>query len=134
MINFVVIVGRIGFMQVENNNGKSYTKLSIATNEQWKDKITGEKQQKTVWHNVNGYNKLGEIMAEYSKVGDIVCIIGRINQNKYKDKNGIDKVSTTITANEFKIINSSGEKTSQQQLNDDNVNNTIGFHDDDIPW
>lgn len=134
MINFVVIIGRIGFLEVENNNGKSYTKLSVATNEQWKDKTTGEKQQKTTWHNVTGYNKLGEIIAQYAKVGDTVCIIGKINQNKYKDKNGVDKISTTIIANEFKIINSSGEKTFQQQSNDVNVNDASGFHDDDIPW
>lgn len=133
MINRAIILGRIGFIESKNINNTTYTKLSVATNEKWKDK-NGEKQEKTLWHNVYGFNKLAEIMSKYSKVGDVVYVEGRITQNKYKDENGIEKISPSITATEFKILNSSGEKTSQEANKNGNVKTTKDFIDDDIPW
>ena len=133
MINRAIILGRIGFMETKEVNNNTYTKISVATNEQWKDK-DGVKQEKTIWHNVYGFNKLGEIMGKYGKVGDTVYIEGRIAQNKYKDKDGIEKISPSITATEFKILNSSNvEKTSQTELKNGNVKECDQF-DDDIPW
>lgn len=133
MINRAIILGRIGFIESKNINNTTYTKLSVATNEKWKDK-NGEKQEKTLWHNVYGFNKLAEIMSKYSKVGDVVYVEGRISQNKYKDENGVEKISPSITATEFKILNSSGEKPSQEHNKDANVKVPKDFLDDDIPW
>ena len=134
MINKVIILGRIGFIESKNNNGIQYTKLSVATNEKWKDK-NGEKQEKTIWHNVCGFNKLAEIMARYAKKGDIVYVEGKINQNKYKDESGVEKISQSITANEFKILNNTPQQDAvQTNQKSDNVKISGPLHDDDIPW
>ena len=133
MINRAIILGRIGFIDSKVLNNTTYTKLSVATNEKWKDKH-GEKQEKTLWHNVYGFNKLGEIMSKYSKVGDSVYIEGRISQNKYKDENGIEKISPSITATEFKILSSNNEKPSQENQKNVKVEASGNFLDDDIPW
>jgi single-strand DNA-binding protein len=134
MINRVIILGRIGFIESKNNNGMQYTKLSVATNEKWKDK-NGEKQEKTIWHNVSGFNKLAEIMAKYAKKGDIVYVEGKINQNKYKDESGVEKISSSITATEFKILNNSSQQDAvQTNEKSDNVKTSGSLLDDDIPW
>ena len=111
-----------------------YTKLSVATNEKWKDK-NGEKQEKTIWHNVCGFNKLAEIMARYAKKGDIVYVEGKISQNKYKDESGVEKISSSITASEFKILNNTPqEEAVQTNKNSGNVKSSGPLLDDDIPW
>jgi len=134
MINKVIILGRIGFIESKNNNGIQYTKLSVATNEKWKDK-NGEKQEKTIWHNVCGFNKLAEIMARYAKKGDIVYVEGKINQNKYKDESGVEKISSSITASEFKILNNTPQQDAvQTNQKSDNVKTSGSLLDDDIPW
>ena len=134
MINRVIILGRIGFIESKNQNGMQYTKLSVATNEKWKDK-NGEKQEKTIWHNVCGFNKLAEIMARYAKKGDIVYIEGKINQNKYKDESGVEKISSSITASEFKILNNAPQEDAVQvKQNNGNVKSSGSLLDDDIPW
>ena len=135
MINRATIMGRIGHIENKLVNNNNYTKLSIATNEQWKDK-EGQKQEKTIWHNVYGFGKLGEIMAKYAKKGDLAYVEGRIAQNKYKDEAGNEKISPSITAIEFKLINTnkSGESSSQVQENNANVKSSGSLLDDDIPW
>lgn len=136
MINRAIILGRIGFSETKEVNNNTYTKLSIATNEQWKDK-EGQKQEKTIWHNVTGFGRLGEIMGRYGKVGDIVYVEGRIAQNKYKDKEGVEKVSQSITATEFKIVNSNktSENPSHAQTKSGNVKTEEAhLFDDDFPF
>ena len=134
MINRVIILGRIGFIESKNHNGMQYTKLSVATNEKWKDK-NGEKQEKTIWHNVCGFNKLAEIMARYAKKGDIVYVEGKINQNKYKDESGVEKISQSITATEFKILNNTPQQDAvQTNEKSGNVKTSGSLLDDDIPW
>jgi single-strand DNA-binding protein len=134
MINKAIILGRIGFIETKNHNGMQYTKLSVATNEKWKDK-NGEKQEKTIWHNVCGFNKLAEVMARYAKKGDVVYVEGKIAQNKYKDDSGVEKISSSITASEFKILNSTPqEEAVQTNKNSGNVKSSGSLLDDDIPW
>lgn len=136
MINRATILGRIGFIESKIVNNTTFTKLSVATNEKWKDK-NGEKQEKTTWHNVVGFNKLGEIMAKYATVGDLAYVEGRIAQNKYKSESGEEKISFSITAAEFKIINSNNktaENTSQAMPKNDIVESSGNFLNDDIPW
>lgn len=134
MINRAIILGRIGFVETNNHDNKTYTKLSVATNEKWKDKLTGEKQEKTTWHNVYGFNKLGEIMAEYAEVGQLVYIEGKITHKKYIDESGIEKINFSITTTEFKILNSINQKSSQEGQKDVKVETSGNFLDDDIPW
>jgi len=121
----------------EQSKNGPYAKISIATNEQWKDKNTGVKQEKTIWHNIYGYGKLGEIMLEFAKVGSLAYVEGRITQNKYKSEDGTEKMSTGIIATEFKFINpnkSTEENTSAKPENSGNVKSTSNFLDDEIPW
>lgn len=135
MINRATIMGRIGHIENKTVNNNHYTKLSIATNEYWKDK-EGQKQEKTIWHNVYGFGKLSEIMAKYAQKGDLVYVEGRIAQNKYKDDAGNEKISPSITATEFKLINTNktSESPSHQQENNVNVKLSGSRLDDEIPW
>ena len=135
MINRAIILGRIGFIESKIVNNNTFTKVSVATNEKWNGK-NGEKQEKTTWHNVVGFNKLGEIMAKYSHVGDMVYVEGRIAQNKYKSESGEERISFSITATEFKLINTSkvSENPSQQLENSGNVELSGSLLDDNIPW
>lgn len=128
-------MGRIGHIENKLVNNNNYTKLSIATNEKWKDK-EGQVQEKTIWHNVYGFGKLGEIMVKYAKKGDLAYVEGRIAQNKYKDESGNEKISPSITATEFKLINTnkSLESSSQAQENNGNVKSSGSLLNDDIPW
>lgn len=126
MINKAIVVGRVGKIESGQAGNANFCKITVATNEVWKDKQTGEKQEKTTWHNVNGYFKLAEVMEKYAHVGDVVYIEGRMSQKKYTDKTGIERISHSITVDEFKILNSkSKENTSQQKPK--NVN----FSEDD---
>jgi len=135
MINKATIVGRIGNIDYKQINGNNYTKVTIATNEYWKDK-EGNKQEKTTWHNVCGFGKLAEIMHRYSSVGDVVYVEGRMSQNKYTGKDGVEKISHSITVHEYKIINSKADKNSLPKTeNNGNLKTEEPlFLDDDIPF
>lgn len=106
-INKVILVGTVGkdpevrYFQ----SGDAYTTLSIATSESWKDK-QGEKQEKTEWHRVKFTRKLAEIVGEYVKKGQQIYIEGKLETSKYTDKQGIERYSTDIVANEMQMLGS----------------------------
>jgi len=88
-------------------SGGAVTNISIATSEQWNDKATGEKQERTEWHRVTLFNRLGEIAGEYLKKGSQVYIEGSLRTDKYQDKNtGEDRYSTGIIANNMQLLGS----------------------------
>jgi len=100
-INKVILVGTCG-KDPETRympSGGAVTSISIATNESWKDKKTGEKQERTEWHNVTFFNRLGEIAGEYLKKGQQVYIEGSLRTEKWQDKSGNDRYTTKIIAN-----------------------------------
>ena len=104
-INKVILVGTVGkdpevrYFQ----SGDAYCTLSVATSEQWKDKA-GEKQEKTEWHRVTFFGKLGEIAGEYLRKGSSVYVEGSIRYDKYTGQDGQEKYSTDIIADEMQML------------------------------
>jgi len=106
-VNKAILVGRLGkdpetrFM----TNGEAVTNVSLATSENYKDK-SGEKQERTEWHNLVFYRRLAEIAGEYLKKGSQVYVEGRIQTRKWQDKEGKDRYTTEIIVNEMKMLGS----------------------------
>lgn len=148
-INKVILIGNLGkdpevrYM----SDGRAVANITIATSEGWKDKKTGEKQERTEWHNVVFYSPLAEIVGQYLRKGSSVFVEGRLQTRKWQDKNGQDRYTTEIIANEMKMLGGRGDKSGSQpaqqprsQSNQDARNKATfdaqapaGF-DDDIPW
>jgi single-strand DNA-binding protein len=107
-VNKVILVGNLG-KDPETRympNGKAVTNFSIATSESWKDKQTGEQREQTEWHNIVMYDRLAEIAAEYLKKGSQVYIEGKLRTRKWQDKEGRDRYTTEINANEMQMLGS----------------------------
>ncbi len=109
-INKVIIVGNLGQdPEVRYSaNGSAIANVSIATTESWKDKQTGERQEKTEWHRVVFFSRLAEIVGEYLKKGSQVYVEGRLQTRKWEDKNGQDRYTTEIVANEMQMLGGRG--------------------------
>ena len=146
-INKVIIVGNCG-QDPETRympSGGAVTNLSLATSESWKDKNTGDQQERTEWHRVVFFNRLAEIAAEYLKKGSQVFIEGRIQTRKWEDKDGNERWTTEIVANEMQMLGSRGGGGTQGAPRDDSGAapapggaGSSGFSDsefdDDIPF
>lgn len=99
------IIGYCGMdPEVTDLEGRFAANVLIATNQQWKDKTTGEKKEKTQWHNVVFYSPLAEIAKDHLKKGSRVYVAGRSQTNTWKDKNNIDRYITEIIAQELVIF------------------------------
>lgn len=105
-VNKVILVGNLG-----NDPDVRYTasgaavaNISIATSESWKDKNTGEQQDRTEWHRVVFFNRLAEIVSEYLKKGSQIYVEGRLQTRKWQDKEGNDRYTTEIVANEMQML------------------------------
>jgi single-strand DNA-binding protein len=105
-INKVILVGNLGADPETRYmpSGKAVTNIRIATSEGWKDKQTGDMQERTEWHRVVLFDKLGEIAAEYLRKGSQVYIEGSIRTRKWQDKEGKDQYSTEIVAREMQML------------------------------
>jgi single-strand DNA-binding protein len=105
-VNKVIIVGNLGRdPEVRYNpNGVAWCTVSIATSRNWKDKTSGEKVEETEWHRVVFNDKLAEIAGEYLKKGRSVYVEGRLKTRKWTDKDGAEKFSTEIIANEMQML------------------------------
>ena len=145
-VNKVILVGHLGadpevrYMP----NGGAVANVTVATTESWKDKSSGEQQEKTEWHRVVFFARLAEIVGEYLKKGSQMYVEGRLQTRKWQDKSGVDRYTTEIVASEMQMLGSksggtaaSFDQTPQQQQsapaapsgktsNDD--------FDDDIPF
>ena len=104
-VNKVILVGRLGKDPETRymTNGEAVTNVSLATSENWKDK-SGEKQEKTEWHNLVFYRRLAEIAGEYLKKGSQVYVEGKLQTRKWQDKEGKDRYTTEIIVNEMKML------------------------------
>jgi single-strand DNA-binding protein len=89
-------------------SGSAVTNLTVATNESWKDKQTGEKKERTEWHRVAMFNRLAEIAAEYLRKGSQVYIEGKLRTRKWQDKDGQDRYTTEIIADEMQMLGGRG--------------------------
>jgi single-strand DNA-binding protein len=109
-VNKVILVGNLGkdpevrYMP----SGGAVTSCTLATSESWKDKQTGEQQERTEWHNLTFYGRLAEIAGEYLKKGSQVYVEGSIRTEKWQDKEGKDRYTTKIIVNEMQMLGGRG--------------------------
>lgn len=149
-INKVILVGSLGndpetrFMP----SGGAVTNVSLATSRTWKDKNTGQPQEQTEWHRIVFFNRLAEIASEYLKKGSKVYIEGSLRTNKWQDKEGNDRYTTEIIANEMQMLDSKGgpsdfsqsapggqpAASGQAAPQVTQVDNAMDNFDDDIPF
>jgi single-strand DNA-binding protein len=109
-VNKVIIVGNLG-KDPETRympSGSAVTNLRIATTEAWKDKQSGEQQERTEWHAVAMFGRLAEIAAEYLRKGSQVYIEGKLRTRKWQDKEGKDRYTTEIVADEMQMLGGKG--------------------------
>ncbi|MZR61314.1 single-stranded DNA-binding protein [Alcanivorax sp. DP30] len=110
-VNKVILIGNLGadpetrFMP----SGGAVTNIRLATSESWKDKQSGQMQERTEWHRVVFFNKLGEIAGEYLKKGSKVFIEGSIRTRKWQGQDGQDRYTTEIVANDMQMLDGRGE-------------------------
>lgn len=109
-INKVILVGNLGKdPEVRYSpNGQAVANCTIATSESWKDKTSGEKQERTEWHRVVFFGRLAEIAGEYLKKGAQIYVEGRLQTRKWQDKEGKERYTTEIVANEMQMLGSRG--------------------------
>ena len=111
MINKVILVGRLGKdPEVRSTpGGQTVAKFTVATDERYTDKA-GEKQERTEWHNIVAWGRLGEICGQYLRKGKLVYIEGAIRTESWDDKeSGQKKYKTTVVANEMKMLDRRGD-------------------------
>ena len=110
-VNKVILVGNLGndpetkYMP----SGGAVTNISVATSEQWKDKQTGQPQERTEWHRVVFFNRLAEIAGEYLRKGGKVYIEGSLRTRKWQGQDGQDRYTTEIVASEMQMLDSRGD-------------------------
>jgi len=146
-VNKVILVGNLGqdpevrYMP----NGNAVANISVATSETWKDKNTGDNQEKTEWHRVVLFRRLGEIAGEYLKKGSKVYIEGKLQTRKWQDQSGNDRYTTEIVADQMQMLDSRGGASDSsgfdqsQQPKSSNQSSPApamdpGGFDDDIPF
>ena len=143
-INKVILVGNVGqdpevrYMP----SGGAVANISIATSESWKDKQSGEQVDRTEWHKVVFFNRLGEIAGEYLKRGAKVYVEGSLRTRKWQDKDGQDRYTTEIVGSEMQMLdrkgddfmNQSQDNKSQHQSSANQSTNAAQVSDDDIPF
>jgi single-strand DNA-binding protein len=109
-VNKVILVGNLGADPETRSlpSGMTVANIRIATSESWKDKQSGEMKEQTEWHSVALFGRLGEIAGEYLRKGSQVYIEGRLRTRKWQDKQGNDRYTTEIIANDMQMIGSRG--------------------------
>ena len=107
-VNKCILVGHLGKdPEVRYSpNGGAVANITLATSESWKDKTSGEKQERTEWHRVVFFGRLAEIAGEYLKKGAQIYVEGRLQTRKWQDKEGKDRYTTEIVANEMQMLGS----------------------------
>jgi single-strand DNA-binding protein len=109
-INKVILIGNLGADPETRSmpSGMSVANIRVATSESWKDKQSGETKERTEWHHVAMFGRLGEIAAEYLRKGSQVYIEGSLRTRKWQDKEGKDRYTTEIVANDMQMIGGRG--------------------------
>ena len=143
-LNKVMLIGRLGQdPEVRSTqDGRSLCTFSLATSENWNDKNTGEKREKTEWHRVVVFNEgLVNIIQQYVKKGSNVFIEGQLQTRKWEDKDGIEKYTTEVVLqgfnSTFKMLDSKNSSSSDNFSQDNSIEEIKEFDseiDDDIPF
>ena len=109
-VNKVILIGNAGkdpevrYMP----NGNAVANLTLATSESWKDKTTGDPQERTEWHRIVFFRRLGEVVGEYVKKGSKIYVEGKLQTRKWQDQNGQDRYTTEIVADQMQMLDSRG--------------------------
>ena len=136
-INKVILVGRLGKdPEVRYTaDGVPVASFSIATSVEWKDKNTGEKREKTEWHRIDAWRRLGEICGEYLQKGKQVYIEGRLQTDSWEDRDGNKRYTTKVVAREMQMLDSpmkgEREESKGQQAP---VEEPLNVPEDEIPF
>jgi single-strand DNA-binding protein len=136
-VNKVILVGHLGD---EPNvqympSGSAVANISVATTEQWKDKNTGEKQEKTEWHRIVFFGRLAEIAGEYLRKGSQIYVEGRLQTRKWQAKDGSDRYTTEIVASDMQMLGSPNSRSKPENAGYDTAPQSAGNDfDDDMPW
>jgi len=148
-INKVILIGNLGADPETRYtaSGSAITNIRIATTDSWRDKASGEQQERTEWHRVVFFNRLAEIAGEYLRKGSQVYVEGSLRTRKWQDQSGQDRYTTEVVATEMQMLGgrsgdsqdrpSSGggfrdNRPSGQQISDPGSDD--GFAEDDIPF
>ena len=109
-VNKVILIGNLGADPETRSmpSGMTVANIRIATSESWKDKQSGEQKERTEWHNVALFGRLGEIAGEYLRKGSQVYIEGSLRTRKWQDKEGRDRYTTEVIANDMQMIGGRG--------------------------
>jgi single-strand DNA-binding protein len=109
-VNKVILIGNLGQDPEMRSfaSGDAVCNIRVATSETWKDKNTGEQQERTEWHTVVAFRRLAEIMGQYLKKGSKVYIEGKLRTRKWQDQQGNDRYTTEIVADEMQMLDSRG--------------------------
>ncbi len=152
-VNKVILIGNLGVdPEVRYTaNGSAVTNVRLATTDSWRDRQTGEQQERTEWHRIVFFGKLAEIAGEYLRKGSKVYIEGRLQTRKWQGQDGQDRYTTEIVANDMQMLDSRGgagdmggpggggqsrgrpmdDRGGRQQ---DNMGDDAGAFEDDIPF
>jgi single-strand DNA-binding protein len=136
-VNKAIVLGYLGKDPETKHlpDGRAVTNFSIATSETWKDKQTGDQKEQTEWHNITVYGKLAEIAGQYLKKGSAAYIEGKIRTRKWQDKEGKDRYTTEIVANELQMIGGKGQSgQASGKASTAAAAAAEGDFDDDIPF
>ena len=139
-LNKAIIIGHLG-KDPETRytaDGTAVCNFTVATTESWKDKASGQKKEATEWHRVDAFSKLAEICGQYLKKGSLVYVEGKITTRKWTDKEGVERYSTSIRADQMKMLGGKPVEEEQQPMSkrvasrpDDG---SVAAMDDDIPF
>jgi len=135
MLNKVMLIGHVGKDPEirSTQGGNTVASFSIATTEKWKDK-SGDKMEKTEWHNVTVFAKLADIVSQYVKKGSKLYIEGKLQTDKYTDKEGIKRYATKVIANSMVMLDGKKDGSDKQDKQDIDPNDPFGGMADDIPF
>ena len=118
-VNRVTLLGRLGRdpETKQFQNGGQVTNISLATEEVWKDKQSGEQQSRTEWHRVSFFGRLSEIADQYLNKGSQCYVEGKLQTRKWQDQSGADRYSTEVIARELQLLGSPGNNQGSEQEN-----------------
>jgi single-strand DNA-binding protein len=145
-VNKVILVGNLGADPETRYmpSGSAVTNIRIATSESWKDKTSGEQQERTEWHNVVFFGRLAEIAAEYLRKGSQVYVEGSLRTRKWEGKDGVERYTTETVASEMQMLggrsgggsapSSAPSQQSQRSSAPESSSGPADDFDDDIPF
>lgn len=133
-VNKVILVGNLGQDPTVRYgaNGSAVANATLATSESWKDKTSGEKQEKTEWHKLVFFGKTAEIAGQYLKKGAQIYVEGKLQTRKWQNKEGADQYTTEVVVSEMQMLGGRPTGTQETAAPEQQTADTGATFDDDI--